>query len=210
AKGQRLLQYRLWGRIRHRDHLDRRLIVEGSFDDVIQHLVLANHCVRLPDAGVGLGKGLLQAGRFELRLAGDDAGERGDDVVARNLCPLREAVVGPRVTVDAQGGGDLGRDQVEGVSLDGVTIGEVVDLHRPGLPDAPGAAAGLQHGVDRVVRRHPDDGREVQEVDARLYLLGVGDDQFYAGRYLLFHPAFALVRRGAQYSRLVASLCQHV
>jgi hypothetical protein len=59
------------------------------------------------------------------------------------------------------------------------------------------------------VRRHPDDGREVEEVDARLHLLGVGDDDVHAGRHLLLHPALALVGRGAQDGRLEARLGQH-
>ena len=52
---------------------------------------------------------------------------------------------------DASGDpGDFGGDQVQSVFLDGVGVGEVIHLHRPGLTDAPGAAAGLQDGVNGV------------------------------------------------------------
>src|SRR5690606_26758430 len=56
AKDQQLLRSMLRSRIWNRNCLGRRLVVDDSFDRVVQHFVLPDNRIGLPDAGVGLGK----------------------------------------------------------------------------------------------------------------------------------------------------------
>ncbi len=121
----------------------------------------------MAQAGVGLGKRLLQALCVQFHITRDDACQGGDDVIARNAIEFSQAAfltsaIANGVSIDVLGGGDFGRHQIERLLLDRIGVGEVVHLDWFCLPNAPTAAAGLQDGVNGIMGRHPNDGGEVE------------------------------------------------
>ena len=128
------------------------------------------------------------AGLDALRQA---AGQREEQVVAF-VAEARQAIVA-QLALDRQGRLELLRHQRQRLGLKRAPIGEVDHLHGQPLADAPGAAAGLPHGVDAVLDLVPDDGREVDQVQSGLDEARMDQQHVQPLLHPAFHPLLAAV-----------------
>ena len=166
--------------------------------------------IGLAQAGIGFGKGLLQTGGLDLRLAGDDLGQvatRSPDVRSSRLARLSSPTVSPLTRSAPQ---LLAARPGAGHLPDGLRRRSNRPFTGRVLADAPGAAAGLAGQCKRCSQspsRRWWGNRE--QINPGFHLYGVGDDHIHTGLDLLFHPLLPFVgaaRRMAAFQPAASSI----